>query len=231
MSRFLDVATSWVATALRGTAGVYVGRTGPRPARPLELYEFEACPFCRKVREMLTTLDLEALVHPCPKGGARFRPEVLRRGGKARFPYLVDPNTGTEMYESSEIVRYLAARYGDGTVPLSLRLGPVTVMSGSAGSALRWPRGAQARPSRAPERPLELYSVENSPYCRIAREALCELELPYLLRNVGKGSPRRAELVARAGKMQVPYLVDPNTGAAMFESADIAAYLRETYAV
>ena len=34
----------------------------------------------------------------------------------------------------------------------------------------------------------------------------------------------------RAGKMQVPYLVDPNTSAAMFESADIVAYLNATYA-
>ena len=27
----------------------------------------------------------------------------------------------------------------------------------------------------------------------------------------------------------LPYLVDPNTGAAMFESADIVAYLNRTY--
>jgi glutathione S-transferase len=29
----------------------------------------------------------------------------------------------------------------------------------------------------------------------------------------------------------VPYLVDPNTEAAMFESADIVRYLEETYAL
>jgi glutathione S-transferase len=29
--------------------------------------------------------------------------------------------------------------------------------------------------------------------------------------------------------MQVPYLFDPNTGREMFESADIVAYLEETY--
>ena len=29
--------------------------------------------------------------------------------------------------------------------------------------------------------------------------------------------------------MMVPYLVDPNTGAAMYESADIQAYLLKTY--
>jgi glutathione S-transferase len=31
--------------------------------------------------------------------------------------------------------------------------------------------------------------------------------------------------------MMVPYLFDPNTGKAMFESADIARYLDATYAV
>jgi glutathione S-transferase len=29
--------------------------------------------------------------------------------------------------------------------------------------------------------------------------------------------------------MMVPYLVDPNTGVAMFESAEISRYLIETY--
>lgn len=42
-------------------------------------------------------------------------------------------------------------------------------------------------------------------------------------------SRRRPELVALGGKMQVPYLVDPNTGVAMYESDDIVAYLRKTY--
>ena len=31
------------------------------------------------------------------------------------------------------------------------------------------------------------------------------------------------------GKVQLPYLADPNTGKEMFESREIVAYLRETY--
>jgi glutathione S-transferase len=46
---------------------------------------------------------------------------------------------------------------------------------------------------------------------------------------VGKGSPSRTAFVERSGKMQVPYLVDPNTGAALFESAEIVAYLERSY--
>ena len=44
MFRALDVATSLAATVSRMASGVGVGPLGPRPERPLELYEFEACP-------------------------------------------------------------------------------------------------------------------------------------------------------------------------------------------
>jgi glutathione S-transferase len=229
MNRTLDVATSLAATIVRLGAGISVGPLGPRPERPLELYEFEGCPFCRKVREGLTILDLEAVVFPCPKGGRRFRPEVKARGGKLQFPWLVDPNTGKSMYESDDILQYLFSTYGAGPPPLLLRLGPGTTFGCALAGGLRLGRGVHGRRSRAPEQPLELWSFEGSPFCRIAREALCELELPYRLHNVGKGSPSRDAFVKRSGKMQVPFLVDPNTGEEMFESADIAAYLARTY--
>ena len=228
MHRSLDVSTSIVATLVRGAQGMRTRRLGRRPAVPLVLYEFESCPFCRKVREALTLLDLEADIRPCPKGGGRFRPEVIARGGKAQFPYLVDPNTSREMYESDAIVRTLFAAYGEGPPPAAL-LGGWAALSGSLASALRAGAGTYAEPSRAPASPLELWSFEASPFCRLVREKLCTLELPYRLHNVGKGSPSREAFVARSGKMQVPYLVDPNTGSALFESADIVAYLEETY--
>ena len=71
---------------------------------------------------------------------------------------------------------------------------------------------------------------EASPFCRIVREKLCTLELPYRLHNVAKGSAQREAFVARSGKQLIPYLVDPNTGSEMFESADIVSYLERTYA-
>ena len=230
MSRILDVSTSFVSTLLRPGAGMIVRGVGARPEARIRVYEFEGCPYCRKVREMLTTLDLDAAIFPCPKGGTRFRPDVEKHG-KTKFPFMVDPNTGTELFESDEIIRYLADRYGDGKVPLSLRMGPLTVLSGSAGALLRFPRGTRVRASRMPEGPLELYGYECSPYSRIVREALCELELPYVLHNLGRGSAKRKDFKALAGKMQVPYLVDPNTGVAMFESAEIVKYLDQTYAL
>ncbi len=229
MQRALDVTTSWAASVLRLGVGLATPGARTQPEKPLELYEFEACPFCRKVREMLTMLDLDAIIYPCPRGGTRFRPEVVARGGQAQFPYLVDPNTGTSLYESDAINQYLATTYGDGSVPIPLRLGPLSTLGSALASLPRPGRGRASRPSHLPAKMLELYSFEASPYCRLVREVLCELELPYHLHNVAKGSPRRAAFVARSGKMRVPYLVDPNTEREMFESADIVAYLRETY--
>jgi glutathione S-transferase len=231
MLRALDVASSLAASLVRLGAGARVGALGPRPERQLELYEFEACPFCRKVREALSILDLSALVLPCPKGGPRFREEVRRRGGKYQFPYLVDPNTGVEMYESGDIVRYLFAGYGQGSVPAPLALGPLTDLLAGLASVLRPGFGARYRPARAPERPLVLYGFEASPHCRIVRERLSSLEIPYPLRNVARGSPGRPAFVKKSRRMKVPFLVDPNTETAMFESAEIVRYLEETYAL
>lgn len=228
MSRTVDVAASFLATALRLGAGRIARPGGKRPDQPLELYEFEACPFCRKVREALTALDLDATVYPCPTG-SRYRAVVLQKGGKELFPFLVDPGRGTSMHESDHIVRYLAETYGDGRVPVSLSLGPLTTLSAGLASLARPTRGRAARPATIPEKPLALWSYEASPFCRLVREVLCELTLPYQLHNVGKGGAGRPAFVALSGRMRVPYLVDPNTGAAMFESADIVAYLEKTY--
>jgi glutathione S-transferase len=231
MIRPLDVATSALSTLARVGSGARVGRLGARPARPLELYEFEACPFCRKVREALSILDLDALIHPCPKRGPTWRPRVREQGGREMFPWLVDPNSGKAMYESDDIVEYLFAEYGDGRVPIALGAGPLTDVSSMLAGLPRLGSGGFYRRARAPERPLELYSFEASPFCRIVREALSELEIRYLLHNVAGGSPRRDAFIERSGRMQVPWLADPNTGAELFESADIVAYLTEHYAL
>lgn len=230
MNRMLDVATSLAVSVARLGTGLSADSVGKRPKKMLEIYEFEACPFCRKAREALTSTDLDVMVYPCPKDGKRFRPKVKKAGGKEQFPYLVDPNTDQAMYESDEIVAYLYRTYGKGSPPLLQNLGPINTLSSFVASAYRPAMGRAAIPSREPKEPLELWSFEASPYCRIVREALCSLEIPYVLHNVGKGSAKREAFVKRSGKMMVPYLVDPNTGKAMFESADIVEYLFSTYA-
>ncbi|MDQ3034022.1 MAG: glutathione S-transferase N-terminal domain-containing protein, partial [Myxococcota bacterium] len=141
MARVLDLVTSTAASVARAGVGDKIGALGPRPTQPLLLWDFEACPFCRKVREAISILDLEVMVYPCPKGGERFRPDVIARGGKAQFPFLVDPDDADRaLYESDAIIAHLFARYGAGRPPLALRMGPITTATAGLASALR-PRG------------------------------------------------------------------------------------------
>jgi len=202
-----------------------------RPQKTLELYEFEACPFCRKVREAITMLDIDVIVYPCPKDGVRYRGDVVSRGGKAQFPYLVDSNTGFEAYESDDIVRYLFQTYGDGIVPLELAAGPLTTASVALASALRRGKGGKAESNLPPPppQPVTLWSFEGSPFCRVVRERMTELELPHKIITVARGSSKREALKEMAGIVQVPYLEDPNTGIRWLETADILSYLDRTY--
>ena len=228
--------TSYTATLIRLGRGVFPRVTAERrrdPARLLELYDFEACPYCRKVREVLSELDLDYRVHPVAQGSGR-RAELVRRGGKMQAPYLVDPNTGTELYESDDIIRYLNATYGEGE-QAGWRLPVPTILddvNSTLASAVRFGRGSRCRRGGLREtfEPLTLFNMEGSPYCRKVRETLSELDLEYVVRNLPKGSPKRAELTRRGGKMQVPYLIDPNTRREMYESDDIIAYLEGQYA-
>ncbi|WP_394835447.1 glutathione S-transferase N-terminal domain-containing protein [Pendulispora rubella] len=247
----IDVATSLLASSVTLGRGVLVVTPARQPEKLFRLYEFEACPYCRNVREALTALHLDAEIYPCPKGGTRFRPEVERLGGKMQVPYFVDPNRDTRMYESADIIAYLFRTYADRDVPFIYRsIGSSAPMS-SLASGIRRLRGMRANPSKAPRELLHLWSFEGSPFSRIVRERMCELEIPYVLHNLGKerfgelgvngrrleggeyvptpGGKREA-FMKTYGRVQVPYLEDPNTGTKTFDSAKIVTYLEQTYA-
>jgi glutathione S-transferase len=229
-------AASFGATVVRLGRGLYPAVTAgdrPAPKRLLELYEFENCPYCRKVREVLCELDLDYLCRSVAHGSPR-RADLRKAGGKLQVPYLIDPNTGTALYESRDINAYLNEHYGAGkragwTIPLPEILDDAVSAMASGMRLGRGTRTSQAERSIELE-PLVLYNMEGSPYCRKVREALSELDLEFVVRNMPKGSPKRRELIERAGRFQVPYLVDPNTGEEMFESDEIVAYLRANYA-
>ncbi len=245
-----NIATSMFATFVRGTTGISTHPAAVQPRLLLQLYDIENCPYCRLVREALTELNLDAEIYPCPKGGQLYRSEVLERGGKAQFPYLVDPNTGAEMYESMDIVKYLFETYGQRPLPFKWRVGALQTFGSMLASASRLSRGIQGKPGRAPEYLLELYSFEGSPYARPVREKLCELEIPYTLRSCGRGElndwllppvrdvlniearselQNRKNLLDEQGRVAIPYLYDPNTEEGLFESSRILDYLESTY--
>lgn len=248
----LRVLGSVASSTLEAWRGTRVVHQAQQPAQYLQLYDMEGSPYCRFVREAFTALGLDVQILPCPAGGKRYRPQAQALGGKQQFPLLVDPNTGRTLYESADIVDYLFATYGTGRTPASYQRGPVRPAFSALATVARGLRGIRARPARSPEQQLHLWSFESSPYSRLVRERMTELELPYVLHNLGKEQwadmgpatrrvksgpyqPRpggkRAALLARLGRVQVPYLEDPNTGAAMFESREIVAYLEATYAL
>ncbi|KAG8064630.1 hypothetical protein GUJ93_ZPchr0004g40139 [Zizania palustris] len=157
-----------------------------------------------RVREAMTELDLSAEVYPCPKGSLRHRDVVKKIGGKEQFPLLVDASTGVTMYESGDIVKYLFKQYGQGKNP-SFGLLESTILTGWVPTLLRAGRGMTLwnKAGVMPADKLELFSFENNTYARIVREALCELEVPYILQNVGEGSSKMDLLLRMSGSKQV----------------------------
>ena len=256
----IKVLQSVISTLLEGGRGVTGTPTPKQPEQAIQLYDMEGCPFCRRVREVLTMLNLDFEVYPCPKNGTRFRPTaekiIQSIGGKVQFPLLVDQNTGVKLQESQEIIDYLFKTYGkSGKTPSKWQGLAKQPIVGTLVSGARLMRGLKADATNvskaAPETMLELWSFEGSPFTRLVRERLCELELPYVLHNVAKerwqdmgpavfrakpgryvplpGGKREKELPKMQGRLQVPYLVDANTGMQMFESKDIIQYLNRTY--
>lgn len=235
----------WRGTSIRSAEA-------EKPEQPLQLFDMEGCPHCRLVRETLTELDLDAVIQPCPKGGERFRNRARELGGREQFPLLVDADQGEVLYESRRIRSYLWRTYGPGRVGGLSTVFPIDKGRAIMASGSRLGRGLYARPARRPDRLMELYSFESSPYSREVRELLCELQLPYVLRNCGKSSPtdyvlpvvrdrlglayrphsrNRKNLLQDTGRVAVPYLVDPNQDTALYESEAILAHLRHFYQI
>ena len=114
--RLFNLLTALLASIARVGAGNIVASglaKCNRPKVPLELYEYEACPFCRKVREALCILDLDCIVFPCPRetltkqgwmNKSRFRPVVKSSGGKNMFPFPIDEEGLTKDFGCREFI-------------------------------------------------------------------------------------------------------------------------------
>ena len=76
---------------------------------------------------------------------------------------------------------------------------------------------------------LIFYTLTGCGYCATVLRKLDELGLKFEERNIADPAIS-AELIARGGKRQVPYLVDTERGVEMYESEDIAEYLEKHYA-
>ena len=155
------------------------------------------------------------------------------------MPAQVDENADVAMYESDDICQYLRETYGpaqdayDPKALWPLTFGPFQLITSTLAAIVRGLPGGQRRPdARAgneERKPLELWGYETSPFVRPVRETLVELTLPHIMVPCARGSPNRDRMIKEQGRFQVPFLRDPNTGAELFESAAIVAYLNDVY--
>ena len=256
MNHQIKVIQALASSLLEGGRGMQGTAFPQQPEKPLQLYEFEGSPFCRRVREVLTLLNLDYEVYPCPKGGEKYRKIVQEKGGKQQFPFLVDENSGVALYESQDIIHYLFQHYGKtGKTPQKFAHDAQLPVVALAGTLVNGARGIWINKKiidrAAPAELLELWGFEASPFTRVVRATLAELELPFIYHNVAKerwqdmgpavlrfkpgkyqalaGGKREKVMNVMGRDIQVPYLVDPNTGVKMFESAAIVKYLNKHY--
>lgn len=78
----------------------------------IELYQFESCPYCARVREVLSDLSLDWISRTATRGSDQ-RKKLIELGGKEQVPFLVDPEHNVHLYESEDIIAYLKKTYGN----------------------------------------------------------------------------------------------------------------------
>ncbi|MCW8328918.1 glutathione S-transferase N-terminal domain-containing protein [Photobacterium sp. SDRW27] len=251
MNHLLDITTSTLASTYRFWRGTTASKTIAQPEEMLILFDQEGCPKCRLVREVLTELNLDVVIAPCPVGGQNLT-KFHSAFDNINPPMLVDLNGSNITKGAEDIIHYLFSQYKAQQPPKAC-LGKLrSALTSNLATGIRLGAGIKAKPSKQPALPLILFSFESSPFSRPVRERLCELELTYILVNLGKQqfsdmgpasfhwsltaykplpNTKRDEFFKQHGNVQVPYLIDPNTDTEMFESKDILQYLTGTYGV
>jgi glutathione S-transferase len=250
MNRTLDLLSSTLASTLRGWRGTSGSKSVTLPAAMPILFDREGCAQCRLVREALTELNMDAMIYPCPEQGTRHLAKLKELSGGDQVPFLHDPNTDQKLHGAHAIVEYLFQQYRGRSAPRALQANRTNLLMSKLATGIRFQGGVKARPSHAPAKPMTLYSFESSPFSRLVRERLCELEIPYQLINLSKQqradmgpatfrmhrgayrplpNSKREAFLNTYGNVQVPFLIDPNSGLELFESAEIVRHLDKSY--
>jgi len=77
---------------------------------------------------------------------------------------------------------------------------------------------------------LTLYYKPTCPYSQHVLGEAEDMGLHFNLKDVSFDLELKDELYVQGGKMQTPFLIDPERGVKMYESEKIIAYLKEFYA-
>ena len=76
----------------------------------LELYANPSCPFCLKVMQTMTDLGIDYIFRSHKFENAQ-KSWGFKLGGKTQVPLLVDQTKNLVLYESADIIKYLAENY------------------------------------------------------------------------------------------------------------------------
>lgn len=71
----------------------------------LELYYSPTCPYCRKVLSFFESNDVDFT--PKDVANSDYYDELMKIGGIAQVPFLVDTDNNEHMYESDVIIDYV----------------------------------------------------------------------------------------------------------------------------
>lgn len=231
--------SSHLLTYWTGRRGSRVEPVAVPASQPLVLYEYNGCPFCQRVRAVISELDLDVHVFPTPRvtvkayakaEGSRYRPEVKAKSGQLMFPYLEDPNSGVRMSDSGAIIGYLLETYARGAEARAFSSLPISrLMIRSLRLSLYF--GVLRVPSRLPEKPLVFYGAQGHAHSVMVFDALSCLELPYLWKSCAVGSRKVPEMKGLAGRSAQLCLQDPNTEFVSGSPVAIIRYLYKSYQV
>jgi len=82
------------------------------PEKMLELYQFEECPYCSRVRTQMTDMGMTYVAHNVSRNKGERDDLAKITGGPVGVPTLVDPNTDTVIADDDDkIIEYLKEHY------------------------------------------------------------------------------------------------------------------------
>jgi len=195
---------------------------------PLILYSYEGNQFCRLVREVLLELDLTYELRSAGKESPRRAELANISGGSTQCPFIIDPNTDTQMNESKDIIEYLYKEYANWTPPneilqtVSKVITPVLkplykiLAPLQAGEEYNSNQVQAQIKKDIQSAPVVVYTYSLSPFCTEALDVLKRLDISFKEISLGKewvpvlvdegGAEIRAELGALTGQTSLPHI-------------------------
>lgn len=188
------------------------------------------------MREVLSELDITYELKSAGKGSAQRKELEKITGGSTQCPFLIDPNTKTDMSESKDIIEYLYKNYAKFTPPNEILGGVSALITPLLKPVYQFIAPLQAGSNREDKMAYEneiaaakaeiekeitsnkvvVYTYSLSPFCNEAKTVLDSLDIEYIDISLGLewvpflinegGSQKRAALGEMTGQTSLPHV-------------------------